>query len=164
LFTAIRLAALLVVSGSLPVQIASPIDGLTPSQLHDSFSEIHSGHPHEAVDIMVPKGTPVHAVASGVIRKLFLSVPGGITIYQVDESGRYCFYYAHLDSYAPGMREGMHVEQGTVIALSGYTGNASAAAPHLHFAVLELGPKKQWWKGKYLNPYQSLLEAVERSK
>ena len=59
-------------------QIAPPIQGLQLSSVRDMFNEIHNGHPHEAIDMMEPRGTPVHAVVPGTIRKLFLSKPGGI--------------------------------------------------------------------------------------
>jgi len=156
-------AVLAVGAGSLP-DIGLPIDGLTPAQMHDSFSEVHSGHPHEAIDIMAPKGTPVHAVVSGSIRKLFLSKPGGNTIYEFDDMGVYCYYYAHLDRYAEGLREGMKVERGNVIGYVGSTGNADPGAPHLHLAMFELGPEKQWWKGTAVNPYPALAAAMKKAK
>src|SRR5947209_20242905 len=96
--------------------LLSPIEGLKASDVRDTYNEVHSGHPHEAVDIMVPRGTPVHAVVSGTVRKLFLSKPGGNTIYEFDDTQEYCFYYAHLDRYAPNLREGAHVRAGAVIA------------------------------------------------
>ena len=141
-----------------------PIRGLTLADLHDTFAEVHNGHAHEAIDILEPRGTPVHAVVSGTVRKLFLSKPGGNTIYEFDEAAVYCYYYAHLDHYADGLREGMHVARGDVIAFVGSTGNADAHAPHLHFEITELGPEKQWWRGKALNPYPALVEAVKRTK
>jgi murein DD-endopeptidase MepM/ murein hydrolase activator NlpD len=76
----------------------------------------------------------------------------------------YCYYYAHLDRYAEGLREGMRVERGDVIGFVGATGNADARAPHLHFAIFELGPEKQWWKGNPVDPYPGLLAAVKREK
>ena len=141
-----------------------PLQGLKPADLRDTFNEVHNGHPHEAIDIMAPRGTPVHAAVSGTIRKLFLSKPGGNTIYEFDEAGEYCYYYAHLDHYAEGLREGMHVKRGDIIAYVGSTGNADPGAPHLHFAVFELGPKREWWNGKAINPYLNLLEALKNSK
>src|SRR5437762_5406163 len=103
------------IAHSIP-EIGLPLEGLKLSDLRDTFTEVHNGHPHEAIDIIVPRGTPVHAVVSGTIRKLFLSKPGGNTIYEFDEAGSHSYYYAHLDSYATGLREGMHVQQGDVIA------------------------------------------------
>jgi murein DD-endopeptidase MepM/ murein hydrolase activator NlpD len=58
----------------------------------------------------------------------------------------------------------MRVAQGDVIGFVGSTGNANANAPHLHFAIFELGPAKEWWKGKAINPYQALVEAIQRTK
>lgn len=146
------------------LEMRPPIRSLALADLRDTYAEVHNGHAHEAIDIMEPRGTPVEAAVSGVIRKLFLSKPGGNTIYEFDEAGVYCYYYAHLDRYANGMREGMQVQVGDTIGFVGSTGNADARAPHLHFAVFELGPEKQWWRGKAVNPYPALVEAVKRTK
>ena len=73
------------VPGPVP-SIDAPLDSLKRSELYDSFNEIHHGHRHEAIDIMRPRGTPIMAVADGVIRKLFLSRQGGLTIYEFDSS------------------------------------------------------------------------------
>ncbi|MDN5781471.1 MAG: M23 family metallopeptidase, partial [Luteimonas sp.] len=63
---------------------------------------------------------------------------------------------AHLQSYVPGLHEKQEIRQGEVIGYVGSTGNASADAPHLHFAIFVLGPEKQWWKGTAINPYPVL--------
>jgi len=145
------------------LEMTPPIRGLALANLRDTFEEVHDGHKHEAIDIVEPKGTPVRAVVSGTIRKLFLSKPGGNTIYQFDEMGVYCYYYAHLDGYVEGLHEGMPVKSGDVIGFVGSTGNADARAPHLHFAIFELGPEKLWWKGKAVDPYPGLVAAVKRA-
>jgi peptidoglycan LD-endopeptidase LytH len=146
------------------VPMASPIDNLKLSDLHDTFSSVHNGHAHEAVDIMAPLGTPVRAAVPGTIRKLFLSKPGGNTIYEFDEASEHSYYYAHLQRYADGLREGMRVKRGDIIAYVGSTGNADPRAPHLHFAVFELGPSREWWKGTPIDPYASLVAALRNSK
>jgi len=146
------------------LDMSPPIRGLTLTDLRDMFLQVHNGHPHEAIDILEPRGTPVHAVESGTIQKLFLSKPGGNTIYEFDERGVYCYYYAHLDRYAEGLREGMRVERGDVIGFVGSTGNADPRTPHLHFAIFELGPERLWWKGKAIDPYPGLVAAVTRAK
>jgi peptidoglycan LD-endopeptidase LytH len=161
----VLLLAVLAVGGSSSIlEMTPPISGLTLANLRDSFEETHNGHRHEAMDILEPRGTPVRAVVNGTIRKLFLSKPGGITIYEFDEKAEYCYYYAHLDRYAEGLHEGMSVKPGDVIGFVGSTGNAVESAPHLHFAIFELGPEKQWSRGKAVNPYPGLVEAVKRSK
>ena len=143
-----------------PLSFGSPITGLTAANLHDTFAQTRNGHPHDAIDIMEPRGTPVRAVADGRIEKLFVSKAGGNTIYQFDIPGEYCYYYAHLDRYAEGVREGMPVKQGDLIAYVGSTGDASPDAPHLHFEIHVLGPDKRWWQGTPINPYPVLLSAV----
>ncbi len=92
----------------------------------------------------------------GTIRKLFTSVPGGLTIYQFDPNAEFCYYYAHLDHYAEGLVEGMQVKRGTVIGYVGTTGNAPANTPHLHLAIYKIGPGKRWWDGVPINPYPVL--------
>jgi murein DD-endopeptidase MepM/ murein hydrolase activator NlpD len=141
--------------------LVSPIAGLRLADVHDTFNEIHNGHPHEATDIMEPRGTPVRAVVKGEIRKLFLSKPGGITIYEFDTSGL-CYYYAHLDHYATNLHEGQKVNAGEVIGYVGSTGNARPDAPHLHFGILEPGTAGEWWKGRWIDPYSALIASIER--
>ncbi len=147
--------------GSLPpapdssLGIDIPVAGVQFSDLSDTFSDTRSeGRSHEAIDIMAPTGTPVLAVDDGQIVKLFNSKPGGLTVYHFDPTGRHVYYYAHLDKYAPGLVEGQSVKRGDLIGYVGYTGNANPQAPHLHFAVLVLGPEKKWWRGTALNPYE----------
>jgi murein DD-endopeptidase MepM/ murein hydrolase activator NlpD len=144
--------------------IASPIQGVKAYQLRDSFNEIHNGHRHEAIDINEPEGTPVRAVVNGTIQKLFLSKAGGNTIYEFDEPGTYCYYYAHLERYAEGLHEGKRVSRGEVIGYVGSTGQASPAAPHLHFAIYLLGPQRRWWKGTAIDPYPVLVRSLIASR
>jgi murein DD-endopeptidase MepM/ murein hydrolase activator NlpD len=134
-----------------------PVQGVDAAQLHDTFGDARgSERQHEALDIMAPAGTPVLAVADGHVEKLFDSERGGLTVYQFEPSGRWCYYYAHLQRYAPGLVEGAAVERGQVLGYVGSSGNADPAAPHLHFAVFELGPERQWWAGTPVNPYPLL--------
>ena len=134
-----------------------PVQGIGADQLQDTFTDARSeGRVHDAIDILAPNGTPVLAVADGTVEKLFDSVRGGLTVYQFEPSGRYCYYYAHLDRYADGLAEKKTIKRGEVIGYVGSTGNASPEAPHLHFEIHVLGPEKQWWKGDSINPYPVL--------
>ena len=127
--------------------------------LRDTFAERRGQVAHEALDIMAPRGTPVVAVDDGTIAKLFKSVPGGLTIYQFDPSGKLAYYYAHLDRYEAGIKQGERVRRGQVIGYVGSTGNARADAPHLHFTVYALGPSKRWWQGVAINAFERLSAA-----
>ncbi len=140
-----------------PSGLLLPVQGITSSQLQDTFTDARSeGRVHDAIDILAAEGTPVLAVADGQIEKLFDSDRGGLTIYQFEPGGTYCYYYAHLQRYADGLAEKQQVKRGQVIGYVGSTGNASAEAPHLHFEVHVLGPERQWWKGESINPYPLL--------
>ena len=135
-----------------------PVEGGKSSELRDSFEEKRGGtRRHEAIDIMAPRGTPVLAASDGTVEKLFTSKQGGLTIYQFDPTRTICYYYAHLDHYGEGLREKQIVRRGDRIGYVGSTGDASAQAPHLHFAIFQLGPEKQWWVGTPVNPYPFLL-------
>jgi murein DD-endopeptidase MepM/ murein hydrolase activator NlpD len=129
-----------------------PLAGVDPRTLRSSFSQARGGHAHEALDIMAPRGTEVMAVADGSVVKLFNSKPGGLTVYQFDDSRTWCYYYAHLDRYALGLKEGTRLRAGDVLGYVGSTGDASPDAPHLHFAVFQLGPEKHWWQGTAVDP------------
>lgn len=133
-------------------QLLVPVAGVTASELRDTYRERRGDKTHEALDIAARKGTPVLATDDGRIVKLFRSVPGGNTIYQADPDHEVVYYYAHLDRYAEGLREGDPVKRGQVIGFVGTSGNARPDAPHLHFAVYLLPPGKQWWKGTALDP------------
>ncbi|MEO5880925.1 MAG: M23 family metallopeptidase [Caldimonas sp.] len=137
--------------------LAVPVEGVARSDLRDTFSDARSlGRRHDAIDIAAARGTRVYAVDDGTVIRLFRSIPGGITIYQFDPSSGLSYYYAHLDRYADGLREGARVRRCDVIGYVGSTGNASADAPHLHFGVAALGAQKRWWEGSALNPYPAL--------
>ena len=130
-----------------------PVRGVSRSALADSFTEARTGGQHEALDILAPRDTPVVAVEDGTIVKLFQSRTGGTTIYQFDPTSTYVYYYAHLQRYAAGLRDGLAVSRGQVIGYVGTSGNAPANTPHLHFAILKLDESKRWWRGTPINPY-----------
>jgi len=134
-----------------------PVDGVKPDQLVRSFEDRRSGsRSHEAIDILAPRNTPVKAIEDGTIARLFESKAGGTTIYQFDPTAQYCYYYAHLERYAPGLKEGERVQKGQVIGYVGTSGNAPKNTPHLHFAIFKLTAAKHWWEGTPIDPYDIL--------
>jgi murein DD-endopeptidase MepM/ murein hydrolase activator NlpD len=145
------------VDESTPLVI--PVVGVRRDQLSDTFTQARASgqRSHDAIDIMAQRGTPVVAAAPGRVEKLFLSKDGGNTVYVRSPDGRRIYSYAHLDRYAPELREGMALRQGAPIGAVGSTGNADPAAPHLHFAVWMTAPERKWWEDALaLNPYPML--------
>lgn len=141
-----------------PSGLAVPVAGIRPNQLSDTFTQARSGgRPHDAIDIMAPAGTAVVAAAEGTVEKLHFSQGGGgITAYVRSPDRQWVFYYAHLQDYAPGLREGQRLARGDPIGTVGSTGNANPAGPHLHFAIHRMQPDERWWQGRAVNPYPLL--------
>ena len=130
-----------------------PVEGLRAEDLRDNFAESRGTRAHAALDILAPRGTRVLAVDDGRVVKLFNSARGGLTVYQFDPTETFCYYYAHLDGYAPGLAEGASLDRGSLVGFVGTTGNAPRDTPHLHFTVFKLGPEKRWWAGTPINPF-----------
>ena len=142
-----------------PAGLAIPVAGIKQDQLVDTFTQARAGgaRVHDAIDIMADEGTPVIAAADGTVEKLFYSDGGGgITVYVRSPDNKWTYYYAHLQGYAPGLKEGQKVKQGQLIGRVGHTGNASAAGPHLHFAINRMEAGQKWYQGEPINPYPLL--------
>lgn len=137
-----------------------PVSGVAPADLTDTFTQARASgaRQHDAIDIPAAQGTPVLAAAAGKVEKLFVSQDGGNTIYVRSPDRRRIYYYAHLQGYAPGLREGAAVRRGQALGSVGHTGNASEEAPHLHFAVWDADPVLDWYQhGRPVNPYPLLV-------
>ncbi len=137
-------------------QLLVPVAGVRPANLVGSFADARGGRTHEALDIAAPRGTPVLAADDGTVLKLFTSRAGGLTIYLADPTRKFIYYYAHLDAYAPTLREGQAVAKGQQVGTVGTTGNAPPNTPHLHFAILRNDDMTKWWTGTPLDPYAVL--------
>lgn len=129
-----------------------PVQGANPESLKGSFEQRRGERMHRAVDFIAPRNTPIYATDRGTIARLFTSVAGGLTIYQTDPSGRFVYYYAHLERYADGLAAGQKVEKGQLLGYVGTSGNADPNSPHLHFAIWHTTPDKVF-NGIALDPY-----------
>lgn len=140
-----------------PSGLIIPVQGIASRSLVDTYRASRSGgRVHNAIDIMAPRGTPILAASAGTVERLHRSRLGGITIYIRSADRQWVHYYAHLDAYAPGLAVGQEIEQGQVIGTVGFTGNASPAGPHLHFAVYRMANGQRWYQGTPVNPYPLL--------
>jgi murein DD-endopeptidase MepM/ murein hydrolase activator NlpD len=134
-----------------------PVEGVTRDDLTDTFTDARAaGRPHNAIDIMAPRGRAVYAAVGGEVLRLFTSERGGLTVYQLGPAGRTVYYYAHLDAYQPGLADGQALAQGDLIGTVGDSGNAAPGNTHLHFAMWRVDDPAQFWDGEPVNPYPLL--------
>ncbi|HEV7658278.1 MAG TPA: M23 family metallopeptidase [Allosphingosinicella sp.] len=148
-----------------PAGLTMPVLGIAPSRIVDTYSASRAGgaRAHNALDIMAPRGSAVVAAAEGTVERLHYSAGGGgITAYVRSPDGQWMYYYAHLDSYAPGLAVGQRLDRGDAIGRVGSTGNANAAWPHLHFAVHRMSASDRWYQGAPVNPYPLLAASRAR--
>ena len=135
-----------------------PVAGVAASQLHDTFDEGRDdGRVHRALDILAPRGTPVLAADDGRVLRVRPNALGGNTVYATDPEGRVVYYYAHLDTYRPGLVEGATIARGDVLGTVGTTGDAPKDTPHLHFQVMSMPSDGKYWDGDAINPYPLFL-------
>jgi murein DD-endopeptidase MepM/ murein hydrolase activator NlpD len=89
---------------------------------------------HHGIDIFAPMGTPVLAVAKGMVYSVGWNNLGGNRLWLRDTAGN-TFYYAHLSAYSPLAVNGTRVKAGDVLGFVGNTGDAITTPPHLHFEL-----------------------------
>ena len=92
--------------------------------------------PHRAIDYAAPTGTPVRAVASGVVTQRSYDRSNGNKI-RLRHANAYETTYIHLSRFGKGMKVGRKVDQGRIIGYVGATGLATG--PHLDFRVFKNG-------------------------
>lgn len=136
-----------------------PVKGVPLAKVEDSFDAPRDGgRRHDAVDILAARGTPILAAINGTVLRVGTNALGGNVIWMADADDRFVFYYAHLDRYARGVRQGDRIARGTVIGYVGTTGNAPPDVPHLHFQVMRITDSRRWWDGTPVNPVPFLVE------
>ena len=144
-------------------RIIVPVAGVSAVGIPSSFAEVRGGtRQHNAIDILAPRGTPVLSADDGTLAKIDTSAGGGLSLYVADPRDRFIYYYAHLDAFRRGLREGMPLSKGDTIGYVGTTGNAPPGTPHLHFAIALADEDRRWWKGTPLDPLPLLLERDRR--
>ena len=118
----------------------------------DGYNKMHKG-----TDFAAPMGTPIMASGDGVITRAKWCGGGGNCI-KIKHNFTYQTIYAHMKSFARGIKLGLRVKQGQIIGYVGSTGNSTG--PHLHYEVIENGKKINSQKLKL--PSGKTLKGVER--
>jgi murein DD-endopeptidase MepM/ murein hydrolase activator NlpD len=108
-----------------------------PSEYIDTFGAFRSdvsGGWHHGDDVFAPIGSPVLAVADGVVFSVGWNAVGGWRLWLRDARGNE-FYYAHLSAYSPLAVDGAVVRAGDVLGFVGDSGDAEGTPSHLHFEI-----------------------------
>jgi len=131
-----------------PVEYRKITSSYTGARFHPVLRRMR---PHRGVDFSAPAGTPVHAVASGIVTFAGRSGQYGNHI-EIEHQQPYATSYSHLQGFVRGLRVGERVRKGQII---GYVGSSGmATGPHLHFMLFE--------NGVYVDPLTVKLPADEQ--
>ncbi len=132
--------------------------GVCPVDQPNTFVETwgaprSGGRTHKGVDLLAERRTRVRAIYEGVLFRVDQGGLGGLYIWLRSPWGDE-YYYAHLDTFGPGVVTGKQVSQGDLIGYVGTSGNSPDYIPHLHFEYHPGG-------GSAVNPYQLAVQACE---
>ncbi len=127
-----------------PLRYTRMSSGFTTYRLHPLFGDPRA---HRGIDYAAPTGTPVRAVADGVVTQKGWSRGYGNTI-EIKHNDRYSTLYAHLNGFSAGVQRGKEVRMGDVIGYVGSTGWATG--PHLHYEFKV--------NGRHVNPSRIIAE------
>ena len=114
---------------------------------------------HRGTDFAAPSGTPIMASGSGTITRARWCGGGGNCV-KIKHNSTYQTVYAHMKSFAKGVKEGRKVKQGQIIGYVGSTGLSTG--PHLHYEVIVNGKKVNSQRLKL--PSGKILKGNEREK
>tara|TARA_B100000886_G_scaffold31145_1_gene19510 strand:+ start:252 stop:1598 length:1347 start_codon:yes stop_codon:yes gene_type:complete len=112
---------------------------------------------HKGTDFAAPSGTPIMASGSGTVTRARWCGGGGNCV-KIKHNSTYQTIYAHMKSFAKGIKEGRKVKQGQIIGYVGSTGMSTG--PHLHYEVIVNGKKVNSQKLKL--PSGKILKGKER--
>ena len=114
---------------------------------------------HRGTDFAAPSGTPIMASGSGTVTRARWCGGGGNCV-KIKHNSTYETIYAHMKSFAKGIKEGRKVKQGQIIGYVGSTGLSTG--PHLHYEVIVNGKKVNSQKLKL--PSGKILAGEERNQ
>jgi len=121
-----------------PLEFTRITSGFTWRRPHPILGGVR---PHLAIDYGAPVGTPVRAVADGVVLRAGWNGGNGIQVHLRHRAG-YETMYNHLSRVAPRVKRGARVSQRQVIGYVGSTGLSTG--PHLDYRVSK--------QGRFVNP------------
>ena len=118
-----------------PTALPVPVAGVLASRIGETFGAPRGrDRSHAGIDIFAARGTPVTSTTRGVIASIREGGFGGKQVWVLGPAAQR-HYYAHLDAWADGLREGDVVQAGDALGIVGDTGNARGTPPHLHYGI-----------------------------
>jgi murein DD-endopeptidase MepM/ murein hydrolase activator NlpD len=123
--------------------LKTPVDGAHITSLFGMRKHPILGYTraHQGIDFGAGWGTPIVAAGDGVVAQAGPWAGYGNWL-RIKHSGGWDTGYGHISRFAKGVRPGVHVRQGQVVAYVGATGLATG--PHLHYEI--------WRSGQRVNP------------
>lgn len=123
---------------------------------------------HEGTDLMPEENKsgyyPIVSMTDGVVEKLGWLEQGGYRVGIRSNAGAY-FYYAHLDTYAPGLEVGNIINAGDFLGYMGDTGYGKEGTTGMFDVHLHLGIYVETAFGELsVNPYHILLYLLDETK
>lgn len=119
-----------------PLDVFRISSNFNPNRRHPILNTIRA---HKGTDYAAPTGTPIRATADGTVTWAGRNGSFG-NLVVIKHHGAFETKYAHLNTYANGVKKGSRVQQGQIIGYVGSTG--SATGPHLHYEFLINGVHK----------------------
>ncbi|QIL21698.1 M23 family metallopeptidase [Thermomonas sp. HDW16] len=136
------------------MELPVPVQGVRAKRIADTWGGARSGgRRHEGTDIFAKRGTPVTSATRGIVVRIGDYGIGGKHVWVLGPGGER-HYYAHLDGWAPGLRQYRVVRAGDFLGFVGDTGNARGTPPHLHYGI--------YGTRGATNPYPRLHDAPAR--
>lgn len=143
---------------------------VTATEFRSTFGDPRAGHRHQGNDLFAPKGSPVYAIADGVVTAVRTSGNAGRYLV-ITHGGGWESWYMHLNNdhpgtddgdadsrftYAPGVEVGTFVTAGELVAYVGDSGNAEDSPAHTHFEL--------HYQKRPVDPFPYLAPAAERAR
>ncbi len=116
-----------------PVEIARISSRFNPRRFHPIDRRVKA---HNGTDYAAPRGTPIQAVANGIISKASRTRGNGNYV-KIKHNKTYSTQYLHMQRFAKGISPGAQVKQGETIGYVGSTGKATG--PHVCFRFWKNG-------------------------
>ncbi len=129
-----------------PVKYSRISSGYNPRRFHPILKRVR---PHYGTDYAAPRGTPILAVANGVVVAASYGKGNGRFV-KIKHDKTYSTQYLHMNGFAKGIRSGAHVKQGQTIGYVGSTGLATG--PHVCFRFWKNGRQVNHLRLKLPNP------------